>query len=322
MHPREQDLHRQRRLYPQLDLRRRGLHRLCHNEPCSDGDGDGKCDGCGDCLHLHDRTCTYKDADAHTVTCADCNAVLGEEPHADANGNGLCDGCNADICQHAELEWKDNFDNTHTSTCKICGKKTSTAAHVDVKHNEAAAPGATTPEGPDGRCDICGGLVIEDHQLWTYTDAEGIYDFDNLPGYVLVSSEVDHPAAPGEDISKVYQPYGVANANGTALSTSDLVALQKRPVSVGMIRQLTASEIVSLSASQVEAIKADAYMMAAFEARQTELEVADPAFTSATPYLTGYAIKVVDDSGEYVASRFHVEGAGTGDNSDLTSFES
>lgn len=163
-----------------------------------------------------------------------------------------------DICQHAELEWKDNFDNTHTSTCKICGKKTSTAAHVDVKHNEAAAPGATTPEGPDGRCDICGGLVIEDHQLWTYTDAEGIYDFDNLPGYVLVSSEVDHPAAPGEDISKVYQPYGVANANGTALSTSDLVALQKRPVSVGMIRQLTASEIVSLSASQVEAIKADA----------------------------------------------------------------
>lgn len=94
------------------------------------------------------------------------------------------------------------------------------------------------------------------------------------------------------------------------------------PVSVGMIRQLTASEIVSLSASQVEAIKADADMMAAFEARQTELEVADPAFTSATPYLTGYAIKVVDDSGEYVASRFHVEGAGTGDNSDLTSFES
>lgn len=292
------------------------------NEACSDGDGDGKCDGCGDCLHLHDRTCTYKDADAHTVTCADCNAVLGEEPHADANGNGLCDGCNADICQHAELEWKDNFDNTHTSTCKICGKKTSTAAHVDVKHNEAAAPGATTPEGPDGRCDICGGLVIEDHQLWTYTDAEGIYDFDNLPGYVLVSSEVDHPAAPGEDISKVYQPYGVANANGTALSTSDLVALQKRPVSVGMIRQLSASEIVSLSASQVEAIKADADMMAAYEARQTELATSDPAFTSATPYLTGYAIKVADDSGEYVASRFHVEGASTGDNSDLTSFES
>lgn len=72
-----------------------------------------------------------------------------------------------------------------------------------------------------------------------------------------VSSEVDHPAAPGEDIDKVFQPYGVANANGTALSTSDLVALQKRPVSVGMIRQLSASEIVSLSASQVEAIKAD-----------------------------------------------------------------
>lgn len=51
----------------------------------------------------------------------------------------------------------------------------------------------------------------------------------------------------------MFQPYGVANANGTALSTSDLVALQKRPVSVGMIRQLSASEIVSLSASQVEA---------------------------------------------------------------------
>ncbi|MFR5091626.1 MAG: hypothetical protein ACLTDR_06050 [Adlercreutzia equolifaciens] len=62
--------------------------------------------------------------------------------------------------------------------------------------------------------------------------------------------------------------------------------------------------------------------MAAYEARQTELAASDPAFTSATPYLTGYAIKVVDDSGEYVASRFHVEGAGTGDNSDLTSFES
>ena len=31
---------------------------------------------------------------------------------------------------------------------------------------------------------------------------------------------------------------------------------------------------------------------------------------------------MVDDSGEYVASRFHVEGASTGDNSDLTSFES
>lgn len=137
-----------------------------------------------------------------------------------------------------------------------------------------------------------------------------------------MSSEVDHPAAPGEDIDKVFQPYGVANANGTALSTSDLVALQKRPVSVGMIRQLSASEIVSLSASQVEAIKADADMMAAYEARQTELAASDPAFTSATPYLTGYAIRVVDDSGEYVASRFHVEGAGTGDNSDLTSFES
>lgn len=287
------------------------------NEACSDGDGDGRCDGCGDCLHLHDRTYTYKDADVHTVTCADCNEVLGEEPHADANGNGMCDGCGADVCKHTELEWKDNFDNTHTSVCKICGKQTSTAAHVDAKHNDEAGT-----EGPDGRCDVCGGLIIEDHQLWTYTDAEGVYDFDNLPGYVLVSSEVDHPAAPGEDIDKVFQPYGVANANGTALSTSDLVALQKRPVSVGMIRQLSASEIVSLSASQVEAIKADADMMAAYEARQTELAASDPAFTSATPYLTGYAIKVVDDSGEYVASRFHVEGAGTGDNSDLTSFES
>lgn len=287
------------------------------NEACSDGDGDGRCDGCGDCLHLHDRTYTYKDADVHTVTCADCNEVLGEEPHADANGNGMCDGCGADVCKHTELEWKDNFDNTHTSVCKICGKQTSTAAHVDAKHNDEAGT-----EGPDGRCDVCGGLIIEDHQLWTYTDAEGVYDFDNLPGYVLVSSEVDHPAAPGEDIDKVFQPYGVANANGTALSTSDLVALQKRPVSVGMIRQLSASEIVSLSASQVEAIKADADMMAAYEARQTELATSDPAFTSATPYLTGYAIKVVDDSGEYVASRFHVEGAGTGDNSDLTSFES
>lgn len=243
--------------------------------------------------------------------------MLGEEPHADANGNGMCDGCGADVCKHTELEWKDNFDNTHTSVCKICGKQTSTAAHVDAKHNDEAGT-----EGPDGRCDVCGGLIIEDHQLWTYTDAEGVYDFDNLPGYVLVSSEVDHPAAPGEDIDKVFQPYGVANANGTALSTSDLVALQKRPVSVGMIRQLSASEIVSLSASQVEAIKADADMMAAYEALQTELAASDPAFTSATPYLTGYAIKVVDDSGEYVASRFHVEGAGTGDNSDLTSFES
>ena len=188
---------------------------------------------------------------------------------------------------------------------------------MDAKHNDEAGT-----EGPDGRCDVCGGLIIEDHQLWTYTDAEGVYDFDNLPGYVLVSNEVDYPAAPGEDIDKVYQPYGVANANGTALSTSDLVALQKRPVSVGMIRQLAASEIVSLSADQIAAIKADADMLAAFEARQAELKDADPTFTSATPYLTGYAIKVVDDSGEYVASRFHVEGAGTGDNSDLTSFES
>ncbi|MFR5091629.1 MAG: hypothetical protein ACLTDR_06065 [Adlercreutzia equolifaciens] len=61
------------------------------NEACSDGDGDGRCDGCGDCLHLHDRTYTCKDADVHTVTCADCNEVLGEAPHADASGNGLCD---------------------------------------------------------------------------------------------------------------------------------------------------------------------------------------------------------------------------------------
>ena len=287
------------------------------NEDCSDGTGDGRCDACGDCLHLHGRTYTYKDADVHTVACADCNAVLGEEPHADANGNGVCDGCAADVCKHTELEWKDNFDNTHTSICKICGKQTSTAAHVDAKHNDEAGT-----EGPDGRCDVCGGLIIEDHQLWTYTDAEGVYDFDNLPGYVLVSNEVDYPAAPGEDIDEVYQPYGVANANGTALSTSDLVALQKRPVSVGMIRQLAASEIVSLSADQIAAIRADADMLAAFEARQAELKDADPAFTSAIPYLTGYAIKVVDDSGEYVASRFHVEGAGTGDNSDLTSFES
>ena len=74
---------------------------------------------------------------------------------------------------------------------------------MDAKHNDEAGT-----EGPDGRCDVCGGLIIEDHQLWIYTDAEGVYDFDNLPGYVLVSSEVDHPAAPGEDISKVYQPYG------------------------------------------------------------------------------------------------------------------
>ncbi len=39
--------------------------------------------------------------------------------------------------------------------------------------------------------------------------------------------------------------------------------------------------------------------MAAYEARQTELRHQRSAFTSATPYLTGYAIKVVDDSGEY-----------------------
>ncbi|WP_418994347.1 SdrD B-like domain-containing protein [Adlercreutzia equolifaciens] len=287
------------------------------NEDCSDGDGDGRCDGCGDCLHLHGRTCTYKDADVHTVTCADCDAALGEELHADANGNGVCDGCEADVCKHTELEWRDNFDNTHTSICKICKKETSTTAHVDAKHNDEAGT-----EGPDGRCDVCGGLIIEDHQLWTYTDKDGVYDFDNLPGYVLVSSEVDHPAAPGEDIDKVFQPYGVANANGTALSTSDLAALQKRPVSVGMIRQLSAAEIVSLSAGQVEEILADADMTAAYKARQAELAASDPSFTSATPYLTGYAIKVVDDSGEYVASRFHVEGAGAGDNSDLASFES
>ena len=37
------------------------------------------------------------------------------------------------MCKHTELEGRDTPDNTHiTLVCKICGKETSTAAHVDA----------------------------------------------------------------------------------------------------------------------------------------------------------------------------------------------
>ncbi len=288
------------------------------NEPCFDTDRDGKCDGCTSCLHLGATTGTDKGDGTHDVACDECGKVMGNLAHADANGDGNCDGCGAFTCTHKNVTWKDNFNNTHTAICDACKQQTVTAEHVDEMTNTGNRP------EPDGKCDLCGGMIIEDHQLWTLTDEEGIYDFDNLPGYVLVDSDIKRPAAPGEDIKKVYQPYGVVNAKGTALSTSDLVALHKRPVTAGMISQLTAAEIKSLSAEQMNAIMAEGAddLKAAYEARQAALEAADPTFTAATPYLTGYAIKVVDDSGEYVASRFHVEGAGTGNNSDLTSFDS
>ena len=189
---------------------------------------------------------------------------------------------------------------------------------------DAAAPhrDADGADGKgDGKCDDCGGVVIEAHQLWTLTNEEGIYEFNNLPGYVLVDGDVVTASKPA-DMTKVYQPYGVPNANGTALSTSDLKVLHARPVSVKMIASLSAEDIKSLSGEQMKLIQADAELKAAYDDRMQVLADADPNFTMATPYLTGYAIKVVDDSGEYVASRFHVDGAGTGNNSDLTSFES
>ena len=294
------------------------------NEECADADGDSRCDLCGDCLHVA-TTATDNGDGTHKRTCDGCGAeTVASEAHIDTNADGKCDGCGADVCKHADVEYTDNFDNTHKKVCKVCKEELSAAeAHVDVKKEDN---GRT-----DGKCDLCGGIVIDGHQLWTLTNDEGIYEFDNLPGYVLVGDKVNGkdsagnettPARPGENIKYVYQPYGVANAAGTALSTSDLKVLWNRTVSVKMIQSLSAEDIMSLSQAQKDAIAADEALTRALEERKAALDLAAPDFTMATPYLTGYSIKVVDDSGEYVASRFHVAGAETGDNSDLTSFES
>lgn len=322
------------------------------NESCFDGnaaDGvaaDGKCDVCGDCLHLNNLTYAAKDGDVHTVTCTDCNEVLGEKPHVDVNHDGVCDGCGADMCKHngTPRHYEAN-GSTHNVVCDVCGKVISSEAHDasgydDNKNNthkvkcdkcqSVAVEAADHVDADhDSKCDQCGGFVIAKHQLWTRTDAEGVYDFDNLPGYVLVGSDVDVPAKPEDKITSVYQPYGVANAQGTALSTSDLKLLHARAVDEKMIASLNAEEIKSLSAEQMATIvdPANAALKAAYDKRQEELKAADPTFETATPYLTGYSIKVVDDTGQYVASRFHVDRVGEkdvniGDNSDLAAFDS
>ena len=326
------------------------------NEPCSDGNAtegvaaDGRCDVCGDCLHL-EKKFVMKDADTHDIVCADetCNMVLDNAEHADKNHDDVCDDCGADVsCDHVDTPKKyvkNGSGDTHDVICEECNEKIGTESHepgayVDKKNNTHKAackwcseeyPNPDSSTGVDhvdadhdSKCDQCGGFVIAKHQLWTRTDAEGIYDFDNLPGYVLVGSDVDVPAKPEDKITSVYQPYGVANAQGTALSTSDLKLLHARAVDEKMIALLNAEEIKSLSAEQMATIvdPANADLKAAYDKRQEELKAADPKFKTATPYLTGYSIKVVDDTGKYVASRFHVDGVNVGDNSDLTTFDS
>ena len=116
--------------HPRLDVRRRGTAPPRRpTRPAPTAMATASCDGCGDCLHLHDRTYTYKDADVHTVTCADCNEVLGEEPHADANGNGMCDGCGADM---------------RASTPSLSGRTTSTTP-IPLSARSAASRRARRP---------------------------------------------------------------------------------------------------------------------------------------------------------------------------------
>ena len=95
----------------------------------------------------------------------------------------------------------------------------------------------------------------------------------------------------------MFQPLRRSQRQRHGASTSDLVALQKRP-RVGLHdRPALASENVSLSASQVKP-SGRCRHDGCREARQTELATSDLVLRR-PPYLTGYAIKVVDDSGEY-----------------------
>ena len=62
-------------------------------EQCNDGDSDGKCDICGECMHTNLQK-EQMDGYMHNITCLDCNKEISScEPCHDMNGDSLCDIC-------------------------------------------------------------------------------------------------------------------------------------------------------------------------------------------------------------------------------------
>ena len=62
-------------------------------EKCNDGDSDGKCDICGECMHTNLQK-EQMDGYMHNITCLDCNKEISScEPCHDMNGDSLCDIC-------------------------------------------------------------------------------------------------------------------------------------------------------------------------------------------------------------------------------------
>ncbi len=151
------------------------------------------------------------------------------------------------------------------------------------------------------------------HQIVVKTDEGGDYNFYDLPSYVLVDSAVTDPAHPGADISKVYQPrtdYNKVFAGYQTDENGEFVLDEN-------------GHKIPLYTNGFASWKTDENGEYVLDDDGNKIPVYDDevSFGTANHYLVGYAVRVINPDGKYMASRYHVDAPEGSIDSDLHSFD-
>ena len=184
---------------------------------------------------------------------------------------------------------------------------------VDVKLDENGVPVDELERvqlNPDGTIRT---HTLGAHQIVAKTDEGGDYNFYDLPSYVLVDSTVADPAHPGSDISKVYQPRTDFNKVFAGYQTDENgeFVLDENGHKVPTYTNGFASWKVD----------ADGNFVLDEEGNKIPVYDDEQSFGSANHYLVGYAVRVINPDGKYMASRYHVDAPEGAIDSDLHSFD-